>query len=118
MCTADGLVVFLAVRPRAPFVPTVRLLPFQHAPPLATGSHLTCKGTEPSEELRGPGRGWEGWDPAQPRAARWHRQLSWDALGKKPHTGICPALVKIPKHSLSLGSLSLQPDLVRGSCES
>ena len=118
MCTADGLVVFLAVRPRAPFVPAVWLLPFQHAPSLATGSHLTCKGTEPSEEPRRPGRGWEGWGPAQLCAARWHCQPSQAALGKKPYTDICPALAKILKHLLSLGSLSLQPDLVRLPCES
>lgn len=118
MRTADGLVVFLAVRPRAPFVPTVWLLPFQHTPPLATGSHLTCEGTEPSEELRRPGRGWEGQGPAQLRAAHRHCHPSQDALGEKPCANICPALEKVLKHLLSLGSLSLQPDLVRLPCES
>ena len=93
MCTADGLVVFLAVWPRAPFIPTVRLLPFQHAPSLATGSHLTCKGTGPSEELRRPDRGWEGRGLAQLCAARQHCQPSQYAPGKKPYTDTCLALV-------------------------
>lgn len=105
MCTADGLVVFLAVRPRAPFVPTVWLLPFQHAPPLAPGSHLTCKGTEPSEELRRPGRGREGCSPAQLRAARQHCQPSQDVPGEKPCADICPALVKGPEASAQSGLL-------------
>lgn len=34
------------------------------------------------------------------------------------YADICPAVVKILKYLLGLGSLSLQPDLVRLPCES
>lgn len=59
---------------------------------------------------------WQGLGTLGPRSAACCTlalQPSQDALGKKPYTDICPALVKILKHLLSLGSLTLQPDLVR-----
>lgn len=105
MCTADGLVVFLAVRPRAPFVPAVRLLPFQHAPSLATGSHFTCRGAETSEELRRPGWGREGWGPAWLRAARCHCQASQDALGETPLDRHLPSPGRDPEASAQPGLL-------------
>lgn len=80
MCTADGLVVFLTVRSRAPFIPTVWLLPFQHTPSLATGSHLTCNRMEPSKELRRPDRGWNDCvlhaGPTNPARMHWARCLT------------------------------------------
>lgn len=90
VCTADGFVIFLAVRPRAPFIAAVWLLPFQHTPSLTTGSHLTCKGTGPSEGLK-------SWGSCPGGCCM---------LSNKPSTNICPALVKNLKHLLSLGSLS------------
>lgn len=102
MCTAEGFVVFLAVRPRAPFITTVWLLPFQHTPALTTGSHLTCKGTGPSEVPKAL----KGWSPVQLGAACWQCQLNQDALSNKPYSDICPALVMNLKHLLSLSSLS------------
>lgn len=102
MCTADGFVLFLTVRPRAPFIAAVWLLPFQYTPALTTGSHLTCKGTGPSEALKGL----KGWGPAQLSVACWQCQPNQDALSNKPYSDICPALIKNLKHLLSLGSLS------------
>lgn len=81
MRTADGFVVFLAFWPRAPFIAAVWLLPFQHTPSLTTGSHLTCKGTEPSELLSRSVKGLKGWGPAQLGAACWQCQPNQDALG-------------------------------------